>query len=395
MGKKMDNTICNMDRCCGCGACGNVCPKNCISFQANDEGFLYPTIDKDSCINCEVCKKVCPVNSEVSFSDHDFIQHGYAMYTLDEDIRKNSSSGGIFKLCAMEILCRGGVVFGVILEDNCRRAVYAKATNDEELSALLGSKYMQAEVGYIYRAVRAELQSGKDVLFAGVPCQIAALKKYLNRDYENLFTIGLICHGVPSPLLWNKYHNHLQSKRKRFKYIAKTNFRSKKYGWYNYGLHIVWNDGVSFFEPKEYNSYLQMFFSDVCLRKSCYQCKFKGLKQDSDITLGDFWGIHEYDLDMFDNKGTSIVLTHSPKGEILLDKLKSLSFVKCEIIDYVDVFSNHNDAMTHSADMPKNRTAFFEDMDLMTYRKLSKKYVRLSNKIKLKKFLDKVKIKRS
>lgn len=374
----------NITLCSGCGACENACSLNCIDMLPDDEGFCYPSINLKKCIDCGKCRKSCPVLKPLD--KESFAKKGYAVNALDDDVRFLSSSGGVFYSIAKNVLSQDGVVFGVSMSQDVSKAQYMQAQTMEQLLKLLGSKYVQADVGYAYRETEKVLKEGRYVLFSGLPCQISGLKKYLKKEYGNLICIDVICHGVPSPKLWRKYVDYIN---KKYGEIIAVSFRYKKYGWERFGTCIK-NYRKKIFQTKDINPYMRLFLQDIALRESCYNCSFKGFDRDADITLGDFWGISNYVKEMSDGKGTSIVLVHSKKGEDILKKIHS-EIIEKEV-DYKLVFREHNDAMTKSVERPKEREHFFDDIDTIPFDSLAEKYSPLTNKKKVFAILEKMKM---
>ena len=366
--------------CCGCGACLNACPVKCISMEYDEEGFQFPKVDKNKCINCSICEKVCPIltNNNV----YDDYTEGYAAINTNDQMRLNSSSGGIFGLLANEIINLGGAVVGVAMSSDCKKAHHIIVDCKEELSLLLGSKYLQSNVGDIYQRIKKELNYNKTVLFSGTPCQVSALQNYLGKKYENLICIDLICHGVPSPGLWAKNVEYIENRTKST--LKGVNFRCKKeqvtseYG-------ILYKNAC--YKPKDEDPYFRMFMKEYSLRLSCYDCKFKGISRNSDITLGDFWGINDFYPDMDDGKGVSLIVLQSVKGKQLFEKIKSN--LETRQIDINRVFETHNDAMIKSSVMPSDREKFWNDYQVLSYDSLLKKYVPLNSKERIKKVLRK------
>lgn len=356
----------NKENCCGCSACFNACPKQCIVMKKDEEGFLYPVIDQSSCVNCGVCETVCPFNVNKPVRGN--VPISYAAQNLDDDARKCSSSGGIFTALAKFVISRGGCVFGVAMSDDQKSAKFIKVDNIDDIDLLRGSKYFQAETGKIYKTVKENLDSGKHVLFSGVPCQVNGLKLYLKKNYDNLFTVEVICHGVPSPELWKKYCNHLENKYGSK--ISNVNFRDKRTGWHNYNLYREAND-VQYFESHCQNPYMVMFLRDYCLRPSCYECNVKQLESMADITLGDFWGIEKVLPELDDDKGTSLVFIQTETGEKLFEGIKDGLTVKQ--VKFNDAVSC-NPAYYKSVKKPVIRERFFADMNEKSFEELEFEY---------------------
>lgn len=300
--------------CCGCNACVQACPQKCISMVEDTEGFDYPQVDVEKCIQCENCKNVCPI---LHFKEKQKDNKGYVAYATDDEIRMKSSSGGIFTLLAESVLAEGGIVFGVAFDDEFM-VHHIAVTKQTDLSKLRGSKYTQSRIENTFKEAKEALDTGVKVLFTGTACQIAGLNEYLKKEYANLLTVDILCHGVPSPKVWKHY---LREQERDAGVISNINFRDKSTGWKRYSLEILYSDSKEYRKEFFKDSFLRLFLSNICLRKSCYECKFKGLNRPSDITLGDCWGIKTYMPEMDDDKGTSVVLVHSVAGEEMVQSI--------------------------------------------------------------------------
>lgn len=301
--------------CCGCSSCVQSCPKQCIRFDEDDQGFRYPVVDKDQCINCGLCEKVCP-----------FLNQGvnkvpikvYAAINPNESIRKISSSGGLFSLLAEKVLFVGGVVFGARFDDNWE-VVHDFAEDNDKLDSFRGSKYLQSRIGETYKQAREFLNLGRTVLFSGTGCQIAGLKRFLGKEYENLIAVEIVCHSVPSPLVWRKYLQEICNGNT----VQNVNFRDKSSGWsrYSYSIVVKHSGGnLSYSEPAS-GIYMKGLTSNLTTRPSCSQCPSRYGKSGADIVLGDCWGIWDLDTSLDDNKGTSLVVTYTQKGEEFVQEL--------------------------------------------------------------------------
>lgn len=363
------NKIINMTNCSGCSACFNACPKNCITMKESKEGFWYPEIDTGLCINCGMCEKVCPILKGYKGNPKG---KAYAAMNKNEDIRTKSSSGGIFTLLAEHIINKGGVVFGAAFdEDFSVKHIAVKSV--ENLEKLRGSKYLQSEIGDAYKRAKKLLDSGRWVLFSGTPCQISGLKSYLDKPYENLIIEDLICHGVPSPKVWDRYVKFRESRA--LSKADKVTFRNKKYGWKNYLVSFDFKSKARYSKAVGEDSYMKAFLSDLCLRPSCYDCHSKSLERESDITLADFWGIENVAPDMDDNKGTSLVLINSEKGEKLFDAIKD--GIKYKEVD-IDEAVRYNSAAYKSAEKPKTRDKFMKEIMEDDFEKTVKKHTKVN-----------------
>ena len=301
----------------------------------------------------------------------------YAVINNNDEIRFSSSSGGVFSLIAENVLINNGIVYGVRMSEDCRKAQYSRVTRIEDLKWLRGSKYLQACVGDAFQNAKKDLENGNEVLFSGTGCIINAFKLFLGKDYENLLCIDVICHGVPSPLLWQKYIEQIEKKQN--KRIVGVNFRCKSEGWRDFGIKQEYCDEVVF-SPKKTDPYLQMFLSDYCLRPSCHQCKAKAIRL-ADITLGDFWGIEHICPSMNDNLGTSFVICRTKNGETVFDRIKD--GIRWNEVNYSDVIP-YNIAEIRSVYRPKQRETFFIDLKKLTMEQMEKKYLSVPMKDKIK-----------
>ncbi len=357
--------IIEKSKCCGCHACMNICPKHAISMYEDEKGFKYPKIDQDKCINCGMCKKVCPIiNSKEIEKDI----KAYACYNINNDERLNSSSGGIFILLAKEIIKRKGIVFGASFDKDFN-VNHSYADNEKDLNKFMGSKYTQSTIGETYKQVKDFLENDRYVLFSGTPCQIEGLKSYLRKDYEKLYTQDIICHGVPSPRVWKIYLDFLKNQEKEK--IRNVHFRNKDHGWSLFRMKVLF-DTKTYSKSHQEDLFMKAFLSNLCLRDSCYNCSFKKKYRISDITLADYWGINNIHPDMYDDKGTSLVIINSDKGKELFELIK-------DGLKYVDTNLNeaikYNPAMIKSVDQCKNENEFFNHLEDMAFDELVYKYI--------------------
>lgn len=376
-------------KCCGCRACVQKCPKHCIEMEENEEGFLYPSGKKDACVNCHLCESVCPVLNEVPPRKP---LKCYAAKNPDEQIRRDSSSGGVFTMLAEKIIEGDGVVFGAAFNDKWE-VEHCYTETKEGLGRFRGSKYVQSNTADSY--VRAErfLKSKRTVLYSGTPCQIAGLKRYLGKDYENLITLDFVCHGVPSPGVFRWYLQeelNTYAARKSSKNsvlfssvhsipkrdvlvpegitIKSIHFRDKQRGWKKYSFVLLLAEAsaegkkntVSLSYTLNENKYLDGFFNDLYLRPCCYDCKFKGLRSGADITIGDFWNLATFNRKWDDDKGVSCIMANTSKGELLFRSLN------CDRLSVpFEVITLRNPAVNQSATLnPSKRKAFYENQTL-------------------------------
>lgn len=330
--------------CCGCSACFSACPKHCITMNKDEEGFLYPKVDLSLCIDCGLCEKVCPIINKGSTQKP---QITLAAFNKDEETRRASSSGGVFSLLAQKVIDADGIVFGARYNDDL--SVSHDFTDTIlGLRAFRGSKYLQSNMLDNFGKVKRFLDDGRKVLFSGTSCQIAGLNRYLQKPYPNLITIDCVCHGVPSPSIWKSYISEIGIKP------IKVIFRDKRNGWKNYQVTIIGKNQKNQSEVFWENPYMQTFLSNLNLRPSCYNCPSKGGSSYSDITLGDFWGIEHIDPNVDDDKGTSLVLINTPKGEKLFSGLD----VEFKEESYEDAVK-YNPSIEVSVTEPEARAKFF------------------------------------
>lgn len=299
--------ITQKNQCCGCTACVQVCPKQCIVLREDSEGFVYPYVNTETCLNCNLCNSSCPI---INQNEPREPMVTFAAKHPNDEIRKVSSSGGIFSILAEEIIAKNGVVFGARFDSNWE-VEHAYAETMEKVALFRGSKYVQSRIGETYKQAEKFLKDGRLVLFTGTPCQIAGLNKYLRKEYENLLTVDVICHGVPSPLVWRTYLKEINKKNLP---ITSINMRDKKDGWKKFRIHIESNDGKILDEPSSSNIYLQGFFKNLYLRPSCYHCSVRNFKSSSDITIGDFWNGEKFYPLLDFQLGYSVVISSSQKG---------------------------------------------------------------------------------
>ena len=362
------------DKCCGCYSCMDVCAQKCITMQIDNEGFWYPNVNITQCIDCGICEKSCPM-LDVKRSNE--VPLAYAAINKDEKIRLNSSSGGIFYALAEHVISKGGIVFGAAMSNDCTSVIHISAHNMKELQKLQGSKYLQSKIGDTYSEAKVVLETGKIVMFTGTPCQIAGLRSFLKREYINLITVDIICHGVPSPELWKKYIGYIEKKNNSI--VKSVNFRYKQTTGQDFGIRKMDEKHMLEYTSKDMDSFMQMFLKNYCLRPSCYACTAKESKL-SDITIGDFGGIEKIEPDMNDGKGISVVLIRSDCGRKTLETIKNKLMLK-EIAYEVAV--SENSAENVSVKRPKERTTFFGDMNHLSFNQLQKKYLPVPIKTKI------------
>lgn len=334
--------------CCGCSACFNICPVQAITMQEDREGFKYPKIDERSCINCGKCEKACPV-LHAETAGRTLHPAFYAVWNRQDEARLSSSSGGVFRVLAEDVLADGGVVYGAAFDVH-NRLRHVRAESADALVPLTGSKYVQSEIGTAFCQVRADLKNGRRVLFTGTPCQVAGLYAFLGGDDVNLLTADVLCHGVPSPAVFERYLESLGVGEK-----CRIEFRNKDNGWKKY--EVVVGDRVH--ETFRANAYMKGFLSNLYLRPSCASCRFVGCRRPGDLTLGDFWGAGNFRKRYDDDKGTSLVLLNSPKARSIFQTLQG----KFSLAEQVpsDSAVPFNPSLVRASKPDARRAAFFDD----------------------------------
>ena len=302
-------------QCCGCGACVQRCPKQCISMKEDHEGFLYPVADESVCIDCELCDKSCPIQNKAEAIEP---QRVLAAKNKNEADRLQSSSGGVFIALAQDVIERGGVVFGAVWDDKWEvKITYAETM--EGVYPMMGSKYLQARTERAYAEAERFLKAGREVLFTGAPCQIAGLHCFLRKEYENLLTVDFLCHGAPSPGVWRRYlkelmrGNTVSQSPNYMSPIEDIKFRDKRLGWGKYSFTVL-KKPAPLSCPFNEDAFMRGFLANIYLRPSCYGCASKNGVSHSDLTIGDFWGINRIMPDFDDDKGVSVVMINTIGG---------------------------------------------------------------------------------
>ena len=370
----------NKKDCSGCTACKNSCPKEAIVMKEDEEGFLYPEIDKDRCVECGICKKVCPISnrSKDESSKEPLV---YACKNIDDSIRMQSASGGAFSGISDYVLEQNGVIFGACYNDKFK-VEHRKAANKLERDKFRGAKYVQSNLNDIFKDVKEELEEGKLVLFTGTPCQVAGLSNYLKKDYSNLLKCDIVCHGTPSPKIFEEYISYIE-KHKENK-IKNISFRDKESGWQNQKWKIELENGTVLLDDDDVKIYKRIFNKHYAQRPSCHDCRFTNLNRPSDMTLGDFWGIEKAIPGFADNKGVSLLLINTEKGEGIFNLIKDKLILKQS-----DCKSCMQPQLDHPAKAADNRMDFWNDYRENGFEYVVNKYCRYSKMDKLKIFIKK------
>lgn len=363
-------SISKITDCCGCNACVDICPRNCIGLKTDNEGFWYPEVNAETCVDCHLCENVCPIIEPA----RNIIRYNepivYAAYTKNEIIRMDSTSGGIHSMLALATYQKNGYVGGAVY--NKDHTVSHIISNDPNLLCeIRSSKYLQSSMEGQYREVKKLLQQGKDVFYCACPCQIQALYKYLRKDFDNLTTCDFICRGVNSPKVFLKYMDMLE--RKFGAKATAIKFKNKKWGWHNFSMRVNFANGKEYCKDR----YHDLFFIGYLqvgnfTRPSCYECHFKGFPQKADITLADFWGIENIDKSMDQDKGTSLVMINSDKGMNLFDKIKDQVEYRQFTMRDAEAGNPFMNAPLYS--VKPNRDAFFSALDTEPFESVAKKF---------------------
>jgi len=347
-------------------------------MRADAEGFLYPHIDASKCVNCGLCQKVCP---SVNPAESRRPRSVYAAMAKDDALRLASSSGGVFSLLASDILSKGGVVFGAAFDHNDWHVYHKAVETEADLAELSGSKYVQSDVGDSYRQVKAYLNAGRQVLFSGTPCQIAALNKflamYMGTPIDNLLLVDVVCHAVPSPLAWRKYLEKRASsiypdRVGGLRDIRSISSRRKDCGWKRYSLSLGFANDKEYLSVFSDDPFMRGFLAELYNRPSCHTCPCKSLRSGSDLTIADFWGVGTHLPDMDDDKGTSVVLVNTEKGAECFAAVFGL--LNCKDSKFEDA-AKGNPAIVRPTIPHRNRKCFFgkvlkSDFDSLVSRML-------------------------
>lgn len=384
----------NDSDCCGCKNCLNICPKKAISFHKNKEGFYYPKVDESKCINCGLCKRKCPMINKIAYSSNDIVKC-YAASNLSKEEINLSTSGGVFFLLAKQIINENGFVCGAILDEKMK--IRHIITNDtKELVKMLGSKYVASDLTDIFTEIKKLLNDKHKVLFSGVPCQIAALRLFLDKEYDNLYLIDIICHGTPNQLSFDKYISFLE---KRYKgKIVGYKFRSKRnthWGTFKAEVEIQSDNETKIkMLNADFDKYYMSFLNADNYRESCYKCQFARKERISDITLGDFWGVEKLDKSIIKNNGVSAVIISSKKGEKLFNQIKNQ--MQSFEVEYKFIYEN-NGQLNHPSTRTVKRDSWYKNIndddfiDNIDYRPDFKAYLKLLIPSKIKLYLKRIK----
>ncbi len=365
--------FCMDSRCTGCGACASVCPSCAIAMQRNEEGFLVPSLDSLKCVKCYRCHSACQVYTEKKTVG---TQHYYAVKNSDA-IRKESSSGGMFAALATEFFRRGGVVCGAAMDETWH-VRHIVAETPMEIEPMRGTYYVQSEIGDCYARIKEMLEKGTLVLFMGTACQVQGIKSYLEGEPDNLYTCDILCHGAPSPMVFEQFVQMLKSKGE----LTDFRFRDKRLGWKGY--HVSAQIGGKAFKDKLWlQSFNNLFSHNMINRLSCGSCPYTNYDRPGDLTIGDFWGIENSYREFMDGLGVSLVLTNTEKGENLFKALDAGS------IREVRKSETEQNSLLHSAPISSKRMQVFQTLNRSGYDSAMKRFGEVNAKGYLKNVIRK------
>ncbi len=347
--------VCPKNQCTGCTACLNTCPHHAISLELDSNGFYYPKIDLKKCVHCNLCRKNCCIQNKKYVKDKDSYIACFACKAKDSKLVKESSSGGVFTLLARKILNEKGVVYGAALEE--LKVVHQRVEKEEDLFQLRGSKYVQSDLSFTFQQVKEDLEKKKQVLFSGVPCQLLGLKMFLGKEYENLYTVSVICHGITNQEIWKRRIHELERKfSSKMKHVF---FKSKEKGWENSQV-LYQMDRINKSYPTMEDSFMYLYLKNYILRNSCYQCPAKGCSHNiADLVLGDYWGIYNVHREFFDPLGVSAVIIKTVQGKKLFDQIKE--DMDIQETDYENI-CQYNPAFENSMDRPREYHQILYDL---------------------------------
>lgn len=360
------------EECCGCNACGDICPTDAIVFETDNEGFWYPKVNYDKCTHCELCTRICPEINIDKLKHNDFSEpECYAAENKNLEVVFDSTSGGLFSALADRMYRDGGYVGGAVFNDDYRSVKQFISSEKADLPKLRSSKYLQSNLEGFYNQVKELLDKGEKVMVCGCPCQMAGLRSYLRKPYDNLVVLDFVCLGINSPIIWRRYLDSFEDRYGCPVVYAKA--KSKEFGWRNLAQKVRLADGSVKYETRNNNNYTKGYIeTHAYVRPACYNCNFRGFPRMADITLADFWGIENFSKDLEKNLGTSLVLINSQKGKEWFERIKPrLNYIKVPLQIAID----GNPALISDPSKPSiNREEFFKDVKEMPFTEVALKY---------------------
>lgn len=373
--------------CCGCGNCELVCPKKCIKIEPDAKGFLYPAVNAEACIECGRCITSCPaIRADRILPDEN--TEFYSACNKNNRDRQTSSSGGFFHVLAENCLNKGGAVCGAAFDYETNELRHISIETIEDLPPLKGSKYVQSDLDQIFMEIEKMLKGGRTVLFTGTPCQVSAVHAYLGRDYNNLITMDIVCHGVASPLMWAKYSSEMEKQYNSR--ITAVSFRDKRYGWKYYSMKLSFRNGRKYLNFFKRDLFGRAYLSNIMLRPACYACPYTKVERESDFTVGDFWLNRNLMND--DDGGISLIIIHTEKGKRLWNEIKpQFEYLKLTREQAVKGNANLHEPVKCALDSD----GFFECADKESFSKAVKKHVpnKLTPKLRLLYFAKRIGLK--
>ncbi len=356
------------ETCSGCMGCASECPTQCIGFEYDEEGILYPKVDLGECIDCDHCIKMCPFTHPEEVKQAP--QKAYAGWSVDEDTRKKSATAGVFTSLAKKFIKDGGVVYGAAYDENMH-LYHMRAENEEDLAKIQSSKYVQSDFTQVYKKIKEDMITGLQVMISGTGCQIAGIRAALK--CENLLLVDITCLGVPSPGVFKKYVESLE--KKHGKKVADIDFRDKSTGWRTYSQTVKFEDGTEVSCLNHESPYMRGFLDKIYMRPSCHKCPFCDTNRPGDITIGDFWGIEKTLPDVDDPRGVSLLYGVTEKGRKFLEQSDVIEVSECSVEDTLQ------QSLQHPADASHKRADFFRDYKKMDFSRLEKRYMKQRSKI--------------
>ena len=361
-------SITDKTRCCGCTACQAACPHDAIVMKPDVLGFTYPEVDMSACVDCGLCEKVCAFVKDCDASlpvDRSLTAEVQAARHKDGNVVAASQSGGVFTALSDAVLSEGGVIYGAAYK-GLDEVSHIRAESAQERNLLRGSKYVQSDMGQIFRSVREDLVNGRKVLFSGTPCQVAGLKSYIpERLHENLLLVDFICHGVPSPSVWKDYVEYMSRKGN----IVRAIFRDKSVaGWKVHADSFLYEDG----KKRTGDTFRVLFYKNIILRHNCGNCPYNVTAHPADVTIGDFWGVAEVLPVMDSGAGTSMVICNTEKGKLLMSRIRELELETVSLT--YDFMSRKNPNLVRPANIYKDRRRFEEEYSRKGFLHVARKW---------------------